>query len=141
MKKVLLVMCLALAASGCAVRRIQLPDGSVIERREPMSQIGLIITFKNNCDPRLMIESMYGIEVRSLAYGRSATVPIPSRAFSGSSREIWAMASAYAGASDDSFIGSVELREHVNTNQGTRDKLWQVDRLDSPRGVRCPSPP
>ncbi|MDP2641897.1 MAG: hypothetical protein Q8P21_01235 [bacterium] len=130
---------LALSAMGCATKIVQLPDGTIVKRRGMMPQVGVIVTIKNNCSPMMAIESIHGPEVSNLAYGKSATLPIPTRAFSGDSREIWVMISAYTASSV--YIGSAVLRERVSIRQGTRDGVvWQVDQLDSPPNVTCPSP-
>ena len=49
------------------------------------------------------------------------------------------MAKAYDSALK--YIGSSELREYADVYNGTRDKLWQVDNLDSPQRARCPMSP
>lgn len=145
MKKLILLAFIALAASsgtGCATRMIELPDGSIIQRREVMPQKGVVVAVFNNCAPWLVIDSHNGREVSALSYSRKASIPIPARFVVGnrSSREIWVTARAYSGPpSDTTYIGLTELRERVSNSQGTRDRPWQVDTLRSPRGAQCPS--
>jgi hypothetical protein len=118
---------------GCAVKNVNGHRGWVI-----MPQVGVVVTVQNNCAANLSVESLYGNEVKNLAFGESATIPIASRPFSGYNREIWVMVKAYDNALK--YIGSAELREYADTYSGTRDKLWQVDDLDSPSGARCKTP-
>lgn len=139
MRATLLAVILAVVATGCATRTIQLPDGTIVRQREVMPQAGVVVTVQNNCSPVMAIESLHGPEVGNLVYGRSATLPVPARAFGGYNREVWVMAKAYTAGLQ--YIGSAVLREFVSTYDGTRDRIWQVDRLDSPSGARCPSPP
>ncbi len=140
--KVLVAALVAASLGGCAARIVELPNGTIVRSRRAMPQVGVIITVVNNCAAWLVIDSMNGREVGSLAYSMRATVPIPSRFLVGSYyREIWAMARAYSGPpGPTTYIGSVEFRESVSTYQGTRDRLWQVDRLRSPQGARCAPP-
>jgi hypothetical protein len=139
--KISFALAIMVMASGCATRRIELPDGTIVRDRVAMPQVGIDLGVINNCAPWLVIDSLNGREVSQLAYSMRAQLPIPSKFVLGnSSREIWVIARAYSGfPSPATYIGSLELREYVSTYQGTQEKSWRVDRLDSPQGARCPS--
>jgi hypothetical protein len=124
---------------GCATRIVELEDGTVRRVREILPQVGVVVTIQNNCAPMLSIQSLHGTEVKSLAFGKSATIPVSSRPFSGYNREIWVMIRAYDSSMN--YLGSAEMREYADISNGTRDKLWQVDDLDSPPRAKCPAAP
>jgi hypothetical protein len=125
--------------TGCATRIVELEDGTVRRVREILPQVGVVVTVQNNCAPVLSVQSLHGTEVKSLAFGKSATIPVSSRPFSGYNREIWVMVRAYDSSMN--YLGSAELREYADTSYGTRDKLWQVDDLESPPRAKCPAAP
>ncbi len=137
------IVCCILAGfvfAGCATRVIELPNGTIVRDKVPLAQVGVVKGFQNNCAPRLEIWNAYGRMVGNLAYGRFASLPLESRAFSGSSREVYALIKAFADVDGQVFVGSREVREWVDTYNGTREAgTIQIDRLDSPQGVRCPS--
>ncbi len=133
MKKLVLAILAVIWVGGCASSNVGGQRRTVF-----MPQVGVIMTVQNNCAPFVSVESIRGVEVAELPFGESATLPISSRAFGGYSREIWVMVKAYA--SNLVFLGSTMFREYVDTYQGTQDRLWQVDRLDSPPGAQCEPP-
>lgn len=120
-KKLVLVVLVATLGAGCA---------------SFMSQVGIVMTAQNNCAPLITIETRRGVELK-LQYGESGTVGVPSMAFTGSYREIWFLAKAYDASLR--YIGSLVWRGSVSIHSGSRTTMWQVDRLDSPQGARCPS--
>jgi hypothetical protein len=139
MKAILFVLLLIsiISSWGCAPRIVNGKREWVV-----MSQVGLVVTVQNNCSALMSVESLYGLEVRMLPFGDSATIPIATRPLSGGrsgSRQIWVMVKAYDR--NMKFLGSAEMRESVSVSRGTRDRLWQVDDLESPQRASCPASP
>lgn len=135
MKKVFWAVLLAALTTGCATAVY--PDGT--RRRVPMPQVGVIVTVTNNCSAFIQVEHGAVSLVGPIPYGRSARLPVSSLAYSGTSRSISLEAKAYDGQSR--YIGSVSRGFQVSIQRGTREvPVWQVDRLNSPSGVRCQPP-
>lgn len=126
-----LVVLVAVAASGCVA--VPRPGGT---EWYIMLQVGVSVRVVNNCAPYLDLERVGGVVVKGLAYGDSATIPMASTPFSGSNRQMPLTAKGYTVAKDGSrvYLGSVTRDFHVSTYEGSREEVWEVDRLYLPRG-------
>ncbi|MBX4181437.1 hypothetical protein KW807_01060 [Candidatus Parcubacteria bacterium] len=136
--KFLVVSLVLVMAAGCATALVERPDGSMITQRVVMVQSGIIIKIQNNCASSISVASIHGPLVEGLAWGKGTQQPIPAR-FEGSDhydRRIWVEVRAYT--STGVYIGSITRNESVYGS--TRDMHWDIDRLDSPPGARCPGP-
>lgn len=125
-KQKLFLAFVAVVASGCAT--VRMPDGTTT--RYFMPQVGVVVRVVNNCAPLMDFERVGGVVVKGLPFGGSATVPLVSTAFSGSSRRMPLIAKGYTG--ENVYLGSLTREFHVNTSQGSREEFWEVNRLNLP---------
>ncbi|OHB17044.1 MAG: hypothetical protein A2544_00895 [Candidatus Zambryskibacteria bacterium RIFOXYD2_FULL_43_10] len=129
-KKYLLFVILAsVLVSGCVVGPVR-PYG--ITHGFGFYQIGVTVRVVNNCTPFLQLDTVSGIEVKELPYGSSVTVHLTSAPFSGSQRQLSLTAKGYGPSRE--YLGSSTKIFHVSTYQGSREEVWEVDRLRLPGG-------
>lgn len=134
----LFLLAVAFIFAGCAERIVYLPDGRVIQRREVMPQVGVILSVKNNCAASLEIERGGYIVDRGVPFGRSDRLPLSTTAFTGDSRQIVVTASAHDGRGR--YLGSATRSFYIDVYRGTYEETWVVDRLESPPGAQCVVP-
>ncbi|MDZ4205633.1 MAG: hypothetical protein U1C12_00225 [Patescibacteria group bacterium] len=95
-------------------------------------QVGVTVRVVNNCAPLLDLERVDGVEVKGLPYGSSASIQMVSTPFSGNNRQMSLMAKGYGLNLE--YLGSITKIFHVSTSQGSREEIWEVDRLRLPGG-------
>ncbi len=128
MKRLFLVALVAIAVNGCAT--IRMPNGTT--QRYVMYQVGVVVRVVNNCAPLLDIERVGGVVVKGLLYGESATVPLVSTPFSGSNRRMPLTVKGYTDKNE--YLGSATQTFSVSTYEGSREEVWEIDRLNLPGG-------
>ena len=129
--KIVLTALLAVLATGCA--RVTYPDGTV--RTYVMTQVGVFVRVVNNtCAPKLELETIDGVVHPGLPLGSSATIPLESRPFSGSSRRMILIAKGYRElpSGKREYLGVITRQFSVNTYNGTDNDVWIVDDLRLP---------
>ena len=126
MNKFFVVLLIALAMSGCVAYTY--PNGS--SRGYLMLQVGVVVRVINNCAPFVDLERVDGVVVRGLQYGASATIPMQSQPFSGSYRRMPLTAKGYTHNRE--YLGSITKEFSVSTRQGSREEVWEVNRLNLP---------
>ena len=140
MKRLILLVLLALATSNCAT--VTYSDGT--KRRIPLSQVAVIVTVLNNCAPFIDVYDAEGAIRRGIGYSGSVTVPLISDAFSGPYREMPLILKAYRpsrAGNGVEYLGSISRRFGVSTYYGSQRVDWTIDHLESPPGASCqPSP-
>lgn len=129
MKQMFFVL-LSVALGGCAV--VPVRPHSVITGGFGFYQVGVTVRVVNNCAPFLDLERVDGVEVKGLLYGSSATIHMTSAPFSGSQRQMSLTAKGYS--QNQEYLGSATKIFHVSTHQGSREEVWEVDRLRLPNG-------
>jgi len=140
MAKKLVVLVLAIFAGACAVRTVRLPDGSLVQQRTAMSQVGVQVSFLNQCAPIVDLEDGNGPVFFGVRYGETVVVPISSTAFSGYNRNVFLRAKAH-GRDRSELLGSSTKEFYVNIHYGSRSEEWTLDRLDRPTpGGGCKPP-
>ena len=128
MKRFLLVMPVALVVGGC----VALPGGPHGTQLFVMYQIGVTVRVVNNCAPFLDLESVGGVVMKGLPYGDSTTIPMVSAPLSGSYRRMSLTAKGYTASRV--YLGSATVEFHVSTYEGSREEVWEVNRLHLPNG-------
>lgn len=125
MKKMLLVLGLVLATSGCLT--VHTSGGT---QRFLLPQVGVILRVVNNCTPFLDVWGPTGILVEKLPFGEVAHVPLVSQPYTGRNRRVQATVQGYrmAGAEKE-YLGSATETFSVSTYRGSLQETWEVDRL------------
>ena len=123
---VVLVLLIALAISGCVAYTY--PDGS--SQKFMMIQTGVILRVVNNCSPLMDIETTDGLVLKGLGYGGSETILLNSVPFSGNYRRMPVVAKGYTARGE--YLGSLSREFSVNTRQGTRREIWEINSLRLP---------
>ena len=76
MKKLVFVLLVSIAASGCATRTYRTSNGALVTRRVVLPQVAISVKVTNDCAPILDLETIAGIVFPGLKYSESATVPL-----------------------------------------------------------------
>lgn len=93
-------------------------------------QVSVVVRVVNNCAPHGELSTVSGVVVKDLRYSDSTTVPLISMPFSGSSRQV---SLTFKGYTDNkAYLGSMTKTFYVDTSQGSREEVWEVDRLNLP---------
>ena len=129
MKKFLLVALVALAVGGCVAFPVGGSDGTIFY---VPYQVGVFARVVNNCAPYLDLETVNGVVFQGLPYGSSATIPLISAFSSGNHRSQELTAKGYTEKRE--YLGSLTAQFYVNTYEGSRSVVWEVDRLRRPHG-------
>ncbi|MEX2013563.1 MAG: hypothetical protein WD897_01465, partial [Parcubacteria group bacterium] len=129
MKRLFWVALVALATGGCVAVPMGSYEGS---GGFVFYQVGVAVRVVNNCAPFLDLETVSGVVVKGLPYGSSITVPLVSQPLGGSNRSLLLTAKGYG--SNREYLGSVTANFYVSTYEGSRGEVWEVDRLNLPRG-------
>ncbi len=129
MKKLVFLVVLALASSGCVRYAV---DGRT--RTAIMLQVGVVVRVVNNCAPVLEIERVGG-RMGAVSYGNSTTVILESTPFTGSNRRMPLTVKGYnPTAQGQVYLGSQTREFYASTYEGTREEVWEVDYLRLPTG-------
>ena len=120
---------IALLSSACANRGVV---NTTPQRRVIMWQVGVRVHVVNNCAPLLDLERDGRVEIKDLPYGESAQVPLVSGAFGGNNRQMFLIAKGYTVKNE--YLGSATRTFYANTYEGSREEVWEVDRLNLPNG-------
>ncbi|OHA92459.1 MAG: hypothetical protein A2665_00520 [Candidatus Zambryskibacteria bacterium RIFCSPHIGHO2_01_FULL_46_30] len=129
MKKLFVVVLVALVVGGCVAYPIGGSDGTLLY---VPYQVGVFARVVNNCAPLLDLETVNGVVVQGLPYGNSVTVPLISMPFGGSNRRMSLTAKGYTV--ERQYLGSLTAQFYVSTYQGSRSEVWEVNRLYLPNG-------
>src|SRR3989344_586312 len=124
MKKLIFLL-LVLVSTGC-VRYTA--DGRM--RTAIMLQVGVVVRVVNNCAPMLDLERVNGPAVTGLAYGQSTTIPLVSTPFTGSNRRMPLTVKGFTLKNE--YLGSDTREFYVNTHEGTREEVWEINHLRLP---------
>ncbi|MDO8728894.1 MAG: hypothetical protein Q7K26_03260 [bacterium] len=131
MKKFFVFLILVtLVASGCVAIPVGGSGGG--SRLYVLYQVGVVARVVNNCAPHLELETVSGVVVKDLPYGSSTTIPLISLPLSGNSRQVTLTVKGYTDKRE--YLGSMTKIFYVSTYDGSREEVWEVDRLNLPRG-------
>ncbi len=128
MRNFVAIAAIALVTNACTT--VRLADGTT--QRFAMVQVGVVVRVLNNCTPFLDLERVGGMVVKGLPYGESATIPLVSTPFGPGNREMPLTAKGYSANME--YLGSVSKTFYVSTSEGSREEVWEIDRLNLPGG-------
>ncbi len=130
MKISMLFVLIALVVSGC----VAIPVGGSGSGTKVyvLYQVSVIARVINNCAPHLELENISGVVVKDLPYGSSTTIPLISLPFSASNRQVSLTVKGYTDKRE--YLGSMTKTFYVSTYEGSREEVWEVDRLRLPGG-------
>ena len=130
MKTVTSLILTGMLMGGCITTRDMVGGG--VEQRFLMTQVGVVVRVRNNCTALLDLETVNGPVYRGLVYGNAITIPLVSTPFSGTSRYMLLTAVGYTAERE--YLGSITRRFSVDTYEGSRQDVWEVDQLRLPKG-------
>lgn len=122
MKKLVLVLAVLLVQTGC------------VHSRTLCLQVCVAVRMVNNCAHVLDVEDING-PLGRLAYSQSETFVLVSTAFSGNNRFMPLVVKGWA--KDGKYLGSETRQFYVDTSEGSRREVWEVDNLNLPRNGGC----
>lgn len=106
--------------------------------KTPRPQVSVVVRVGNDCPATdyITIDDVYGSIIECLPFGRSTTVVLVSKAFTGPYRQMVLISKGFT--STGKYLGSTEKHFGVSTYRGSSfDNSWSVNRLNLPGGGGC----
>jgi len=133
MKKLVFVLLVSIAASGCATRTYRTSNGALVTRRVVLPQVAISVKVTNDCAPILDLETIAGIVFPGLKYSESATVPLMPVSSNQGTRSMTLTVKGYDPAKS-LYLGSDERQFSVSTYSGSNEDTWRVTSISLPNG-------